>query len=95
MSELSFSPPPETYLKKKYSIGLRRWYQILRRQGGVCPVCSREFSSARKPVVDHDHKTGKVRGLLCRNCNHRVVGRHRDWRLLKRASDYLKRYGSQ
>lgn len=38
---------------------------LLRRQNGVCAICGDEGTLC----IDHDHKTGKVRGLLCRRCN--------------------------
>lgn len=42
-------------------------------QGGACPLCERLFDGdTRRPVVDHDHTTGVVRGLLCQNCNLRL-----------------------
>ena len=77
-----------------------RWQRIFRVYGitrgqydeidkGFCPICEREWSTTVRPVVDHDHSTGDVRGILCFYCNHRVVGRHRDGNVLKRASDYL------
>lgn len=79
-----------------------RWQRILRVYGltkedydslntGSCPVCVREFNDDVRPVVDHDHKTGVVRGILCFYCNHRVVGRHRDGMVLLRAGEYLNR----
>lgn len=46
---------------------------LVRLQGGVCAACGRtpeEAGMRRRPLhVDHDHATGRVRGLLCHNCN--------------------------
>jgi len=41
-------------------------------QGGLCPICESELSE-KVWVIDHDHKTGCFRGLLCSWCNHRIV----------------------
>ena len=41
-------------------------------------------------VVDHDHKTGKVRGLLCHNCNRALGLLHDDQELMQKASEYVK-----
>ena len=54
--------------REVYGITLDEYEVLLARQGGVCGVCG------KAPVknwlsVDHDHETGKVRGLLCMNCN--------------------------
>lgn len=57
---------------------------------GHCPICVRDWSDTVRPVIDHDHVTMDVRGLLCFYCNHRVLGRHRDADLIQRVVDYLK-----
>lgn len=57
---------------------------------GHCPVCERVWSDRVRPVVDHDHVTSEVRGILCFYCNHRLVGRHRDADLIQRVADYLR-----
>lgn len=57
---------------------------------GSCPICLRSFDDRVRPVVDHDHATGEIRGILCFYCNHRIVGRHRDGLLLRRVADYLE-----
>lgn len=53
--------------KKNYGISLEEYNALLESQNGVCAVC--EGKTGRKLSVDHDHKTGKVRGLLCVKCN--------------------------
>jgi hypothetical protein len=62
---------------------------MLEAQNGSCAICHR---SPRKRclVVDHDHATGRVRGLLCTNCNHRGLGAFGDsHEVVQRAADYL------
>ena len=65
-----------------------RYDAMLANQGGVCAICGR-VDSKKRLSVDHDHKTGFVRGLLCWRCNRFIVTRHRDGWLLRRAADYL------
>lgn len=58
-------------LKYRYGITLDDYKQMLSGQDGRCAICgSRETKSQHKYLyVDHCHKTGKVRGLLCYHCN--------------------------
>jgi len=43
--------------------------QLQARQGHACALCQRPFAETKRVAVDHDHATGRVRGLLCPRCN--------------------------
>jgi len=53
-------------LKKNYGITPEQFDAMLLNQGGACAICR---ESVDKPHVDHDHVTGRVRGILCNRCN--------------------------
>lgn len=55
-------------LRKRYGLTLVEYEEILAKQDGKCPICASRLAECR-PHVDHDHKTGKVRGILCAGCN--------------------------
>ncbi len=58
------------YLKYTYGITIDRFDEILAEQGGKCAVCGRTEPCGKASWhVDHDHETGRVRGLLCHFCN--------------------------
>src|SRR5690242_15629129 len=73
------------HLLRRYGISAKEFDRLVAAQGGVCPICGRE-----KPEhVDHDHATGKLRGILCFNCNG-GLGQFRDSiDALDRAAAYL------
>jgi Autographiviridae endonuclease VII len=54
-------------LKQYYGITFNQFSALLDAQGGRCAICEELFT--KTPNVDHDHKSGKVRGILCRRCN--------------------------
>lgn len=56
-------------LKKKYNITLEDFNLMLKIQNYCCKICNYEFDNKKIAHVDHNHKTGKVRSLLCHNCN--------------------------
>ncbi len=58
----------ERELKQQYGITIEQYNELLAEQGGVCAVC-RGTNSDRRLAVDHDHRTGQIRGLLCYHCN--------------------------
>lgn len=84
-------------LKTKYGITMEDYYDILEKQGGVCGICGAEsncYDTTHHIVdnfaVDHCHTTGKVRGLLCNQCN-RGLGMLGDTsEALEKAYKYLK-----
>ena len=57
-------------LKYKYGITKEAYETIFRNQSGVCAICSRQNLDGKRLCVDHNHTTGTVRGLLCRQCNY-------------------------
>ena len=64
-------------LKSKYGITLEQYNSMCKEQNNLCAICSKAETRKirnKKPKlsVDHDHKTGKVRGLLCSKCNSQV-----------------------
>ena len=65
-------------------------------QGGKCAICGCELGTSRytKPAADHDHKTGKLRGILCTQCN-TALGLMKDspYRL-ESAIHYLEEHGN-
>jgi hypothetical protein len=69
-------------LKLRFNLTLEEYNLMLDAQGGVCKICSmpettrkNNSDEVRMLCVDHDHNTGKVRGLLCNKCN-RALGHY-------------------
>lgn len=78
-----------------YGISEQEYQGLLLSQDGVCKICGKEEVATRKGVllplsVDHDHVTGKVRGLLCRQCNFALGHFQDDSDALLKASNYLQ-----
>jgi len=63
--------------RTKYNITLEEYDELLNKQGGHCWICPATTNGNRRFVVDHNHDTGEVRGLLCTNCN-RALGYFQD-----------------
>ena len=55
-------------LKRRYGITFADYYRMIEAQDGGCAICGYRPKNIRLSV-DHDHKTGQVRGLLCIKCN--------------------------
>lgn len=79
-------------LRSRYGISKSDYLDLLESQNYSCAICG---SAATKTLdVDHDHTTGKVRGLLCNNCN-RGIGHLKDSpQILLKAVEYLVKHSS-
>ncbi|MFF1701287.1 endonuclease VII domain-containing protein [Streptomyces sp. NPDC058252] len=79
----------EKRVQNVYGLGDGDYDVIYKGQGGKCAICQRATGATRKLSVDHNHKTGEVRGLLCRTCNN-LLGHARDnTEFFDRAKQYL------
>lgn len=78
-------------LRKIYGITIDQYDEMFKTQNGVCWICHRP--PKKMPLhVDHDHKSGKVRGLLCHNCNYGIGRYFKDnIESLRRAVQYLEK----
>jgi hypothetical protein len=77
-------------LRKDYGITIEEYNALFEKQKGACAICREHQSKLSRPLaVDHDHKTGKVRGLLCDKCNH-GLGQFKDsYDSLMAAANYI------
>lgn len=79
----------EKRVQDTYGISGEEYARLLALQGGRCAIC-RNVPRTIRLAVDHNHKTGAVRGLLCKRCNHDLLGGgHDDVVMLYRALEYL------
>lgn len=77
-----------SHLRRVYGITAERYHAMLAEQRNACALCGVTFT--KTPLVDHDHTTGRIRGLLCAGCNN-ILGLARDSaERLRAAADYLE-----
>ena len=78
--------------KRKYGISLRTYSDLLEKQGNKCAICKtmEPGGSGRRFAVDHNRKTGVVRGLLCNNCNRGIGHLKENPETLRQAAKYLE-----
>jgi hypothetical protein len=74
-------------LKSKYGITLDDYARMFAAQNGRCAICNTPPERGTNLHVDHDHKTGRVRGLLCSRCNLNLGRVEKNGSVI----DYLKR----
>jgi len=84
----------ESYLKRKYNISNEIYQKLLNKQEGLCAIC-RGNNNGKILVVDHDHSSGKARGLLCTKCNVIVGILEVDKFATTKALDYLLKWQTE
>jgi hypothetical protein len=77
----------KSHLKRKYGLTTDEYEGLLASQGGRCAICGNPDADN----VDHDHETGKVRGILCFKCNVAIGLVDEDSDRARRAAEYLER----
>lgn len=83
-------------LKRNYNLSVDGFNQRFKKQAGKCLICESRLENifleveGKRASVDHDHKTGEIRGLLCNSCNSGLGYLKDDLDLLMRAIDYLE-----
>ena len=81
-------PVDKAYIGKKYGMAPQEYEALVTLQANRCGICG-GAPKKRRLNIDHNHRTGKVRGLLCYRCNY-ALGYWHDWpELATRLHDYL------
>jgi hypothetical protein len=86
-------------LKKAFGITLGEYNVLLDSQNGKCVICGKEEIRQRNGkikhlAVDHNHKTGKVRGLVCHDCNVALGYLKEDINTMKKMIEYIEKFNS-
>mgnify|MGYP003626547506 CR=1 FL=1 len=83
-------------LKELYNITIDQYNKMFTDQKGCCKICERHQSKLSKRLgVDHNHTTGKVRGLLCDSCNTNIGKYNEDTKILNKMIEYIKEHNNE
>lgn len=78
-------------LNTSYGLTSEVFDLLLKHQGNGCAICGTNDWGPRRPHIDHDHTTNKLRGILCHSCN-TALGLFKDnAEILQKAIEYLNR----
>lgn len=84
-------------LKSNYGISIEVYEDLYKQQNGKCAICNIKGTKRRSTkvrlIVDHNHKTGKIRQLLCGKCNTGLGHLQDSPGILKSALRYLRKHG--
>ena len=88
-------------LKRYYGMTWETYNVMLAAQNGVCDICKgtetyqpKTYQGPKALSVDHNHKNGQIRGLLCSNCNYLIGHCKEDADILMAAAKYLEKHAA-
>ncbi len=92
----------DSSLRHRHGINLKTYYEMERQQGSKCAICATTDAGTLKSAhkskgrfcVDHNHGTGKIRGLLCSNCNLGIGFLGDTLEGVEAAAAYLRKYNN-
>ena len=73
----------------RYALTPEAFQTFLQKQNYACAICKEQFFEDSIPYIDHDHSSGWVRGLLCRDCNFAIGLLNEDIDRFQSAAEYL------
>jgi len=79
----------KNHLKRRYNLSLKEHCDLIAKTNNTCYICGNP-PHKKGLHVDHSHKTGKVRGLLCARCNWYLAVIEKDPTILNKIKDYLE-----
>jgi hypothetical protein len=82
------------HLKATYGLSLDDYTQLLNAQDGKCAICKRE-PGGHALSVDHNHVTGRIRGLLCKGCNTGLGMLQDSLTVIQAAATYIQQHDSE
>lgn len=81
----------KAHVKAKYGVSLEWIDEQLEQQDNKCTLCDTQLHKGKNIAIDHCHKTGIVRGIICRPCNSAMGMFNDNPALIERAIEYLKK----
>lgn len=79
-------------LEKSYGVTIEQYNNLFNQQNGMCFICGKHQKDLKQRLcVDHNHKTGEIRALLCKRCNSALGHFQDDAELCLKAYNYLRR----
>lgn len=90
-----FESAREGQLYRCYGIMQKDFNKMFENQNGCCSICGKHQSKLSKPLcVDHNHKTGQIRNLLCNMCNTFLGVYNEDPKEFKKFNSYIKKWSN-